>query len=293
MPARAPSDAQIAAMRADGDVPGLLRAYAGTQRRDKRKLILQALDEQCRRGRDQLLDLLGDEELRQTAGAALVELGEDLFPAVAAQLDDNDGPHRRGSLHTVYLYARYRDMPAAQALLGQVAAGERCPDLAEAAAAMAAKVDQLSAVRNQEIDKNLGLIKRSIDREKVDGGSVVARLYSSVHARRMEGMQKITAMRYASVRHVVAVLPDYDEAAVGVLLALGLQEIGAGVVPMIEESLRSGDKRRRGLLISTLLCLQHARVPGAAEALERDGVKVTENMERRAAQHYRRWVKQK
>jgi len=92
---------------------------------------------------------------------------------------------------------------------------------------------------------------------------------------------------------VIAVAPEFGEAAIGVLLALGLTELGGGVVPPIAESLRSGDRRRRSLMLTTLICLRHAQIPGAAEALERDGVAITETMDRRAANVYRRWVRER
>jgi len=78
----------------------------------------------------------------------------------------------------VYLYARYRDLPAAHELLRALAAGEEAPDLAEPAARMAARVEQLGAARNEEIDRQLARITASIDREKIDGGSVIIRMYS-------------------------------------------------------------------------------------------------------------------
>ena len=158
---------------------------------------------------------------------------------------------------------------------------------------MSDTVERLTRARNEKIDENLERIRASVDRERIDRGGVVSRMYSTVHSRRMEARAAIVGLRYAGVRHVIAVAPEFGEAAVGVLLALGLTELGGGVVPPIAESLRSGDRRRRGLLLTTLICLRHARVSGAAEALERDGVTITEAMDRRAATVYKRWVRER
>lgn len=293
MPGRGPNEAEIAAMRDDGDVAGLIEAYGATKRRDRRRAILAALAELGDGGRSTLLDLLGDEHSLRGAGAVLVELGEETFPAVAEQLESDEGTRRRGALHTVYLYARYRDLPAAHELLRAVAAGGGAPDLTEPAAGMSDTVERLTRARNEEIDENLEHIRASVDREKIDRGGVVSRMYSTVHSRRMEARAAIVGLRYAGVRHVIAAAPEFGEAAVGVLLALGLTELGGGVVPLIAESLRSGDRRRRSLLLTALICLRHARVPGAGEALERDGATITEAMDRRAATVYKRWVRER
>jgi hypothetical protein len=293
MPRRGPSEAQIAAMRVESDVAGLVEAYESTKRRDRRRAILAALAKLGDNSRTTLLHLLGDGRWQRGAGAVLVELGEETFLAVAEQLESDEGTRRRGALHTVYLYARYRDLPAAHELLRAVAAGKGAPDLAEPADRMSDTVERLTRARNEKIDENLERIRASVDREKIDRGGVVSRMYSTVHSRRMEARAAIVGLRHAGVRHVIAVAPEFGEAAVGVLLALGLTELGGGVVPPIAESLRSGDRRRRGLLLTTLICLRHARVPGAAEALERDGATITEAMDRRAATLYKRWVRER
>jgi len=100
-------------------------------------------------------------------------------------------------------------------------------------------------------------------------------------------------MRFACVRHVIEVAPQFGEAAVLVLLSLGMQELRGDIVPIIEESLRTDDQRRRSLLLTTLICLQRARIPGAAEALERDGAEITGPMDRRAARIYTSLVKER
>ena len=79
----------------------------------------------------------------------------------------------------------------------------------------------------------------------------------------------------------------------GAFLALALDELRGGVVPLIEESLRSEDRHTRDVLLTTLICLRRASVPGAAEALERDGVEITGAMDRRAARFYTTWVRER
>ena len=293
MPKRLPSGDEIAAMRDAGDVTGLIEAYGSTKRWDKRRMIRGALSSLGEDARTTMLDLLGDERWQRGAGAALVDVTEDAFPAVEEQLGSDDQLRRQGALHAVYLYARYRDLPAAHELLRAVAAGEMASDLAEPAALMADKVEQMGRLRNEEIDRQLARIKASIEREKLDGGNTVSRMFSTVHRARMEARQTVTGMRYAGVRHVIDVAPEFGETAVGVLLALGIEELRGDVVPIIEESLGSGDRRRRGLLLTTLICLSRARVPGAAEALERDGVEITVAMDRRAAGIYTKWVRER
>jgi hypothetical protein len=243
-------------------------------------------------GRDRLLDLLGDEQWQDRAGGALVELGEDVFPVVAALLDSDDELRRRGALQTVYLYARYRDLPAAHELLRAVAASPEHADLADAAARMSAKVDQLAELRNAEIDRSLDRIGMSMDRDKRDRGSVALRMYLKVHHSRMEAVRALVGMRYAALRHVVAAAPQVGDAAVAAILALSINELGGGVVPAVAEGLQA-DRRTRGLMIAALLCLRRARIPGAAEALDEAGIKVTESMDRRAAHLYRQWVREK
>jgi hypothetical protein len=293
MSKRVPTGPEIATMRDEGDVAGLVAAYAGTKRRDKRRASLAALVGLGAVGRDAVVALLGDEERQRDAGAVLVELGEETFSDLAAQLGSDEEVRRRGVLHTVYLYARYRDLPAAHEVLRAVATDGRYPDLAEPAARMADSVETLTRLRNEEIDRLLAKIKASIQREQADRGSTVMRMYASVHSGRIEARARIAAMRYAGVRHMIAVAPEYGEAIVGPLLALGLEEIRGGLVPIIEESLGTRVKRTRSLLLTTLICLRRARVPGAAEALERRGVTVTEAMDRRAALIYKRWVRER
>jgi hypothetical protein len=292
MSKRGPSEAEIATMRDDGDVAALVDAYAATKRRDTRRSVLVALARVGDEGRDALLDLLGDEERQRNAGAVMVELGEEAFPRVAQQLASDDEVRRRGALHAVYLYARYRDLPGARELLRTVSGDAERPDLAEPAGRMAERVELLRQTRNAEIDRHLAKIKTSVERDRADSGSAVMRMYAKVHSGRLESRAAISAMRYAGVRHVIDVAPEYGEAAVGVLLACALEELGGGVVPMIEESLRTPDRRKRGLLLTTLICLRRARVHGAAEALERDGVEITERMDRRAADVYGRWIRE-
>ena len=236
---------------------------------------------------------LGDEDLQRKAGAVLVELGEATFTDVAGQLDADDDVRRRGALYTVYLYARYRDLPAAHELLRAVASDASRPDIAGPAATMSEQVDELTRTRNEEIDRQLSRISASLTRMQLDRGSTIMRMYSTVHSGRTEARAKISAMRYAGVRHVISVAPEYGEAIVGPLLALGLEELGGGVVPLIEEALPSADKRTRNLLVVTLICLRRARVKGAAEALDRSGVTETEAMDRRAANIYAKWVRER
>lgn len=293
MSKRVPTGPEIATMRDEGDVAGLVAAYAGTKRRDRRRAILAALDALGAGGRDSILALLGDEERQRDAGAVLVELGEESFSDLAGQLGSDDDVRRRGALHAVYLYARYRDLPAAHELLRAVATDGSYPDLAEPAARMADSVETLTRLRNEEIDRLLAKIKASIQRDQVDRGSTVMRMYASIHSGRIEARAKIAALRYAGVRHMIAVAPEYGEAIVGPILALGLEEIRGGVVPIIEESLGTPVKRTRSLLLTTLICLRRARVPGAAEALERSGVAITESMDRRASLVYKRWVRER
>jgi len=289
MTKRGPSAQEVVAYREAGDVAALVVALGDTRRRDIRAAVVQALV-RVEAG-PTLLDMLADEQLQRSAGAALVELGEESFPAIAAQLESDDERRRKGALHTVYLYARYRDMPAAQELLQAVAAGSGAPDLAEPASLMAAKVETIKPARNEEIDRHLERIRASIERDQIDGGSTVMRMYSTVHSGRMESLKCIMGLRYAAARHVIAVSPDVGEPAVGALLGLGIEELRGGVVPLIAEGLHTGDHRRRNYMLLTLICLRRARVPGAAEALERDGVTVTESMDRRAAHIYKKWVR--
>jgi len=286
-------DGEIKTLRENGDVASLLSAYAGTKRRDRRRAIIQALSEMGEAAEHALLDMLGDQQLQREAAAVLVELGEGNFPVVATQLRDHDEARRRGALLAVYYYARYRDLPAAHELLAAVAAGDGTADLAEPAAAMSQRVERLTAARNEEIDRQLGRIKASLERDNMDRGNIAFRMYSPIHSGRMEALKALVALRYAGARHVIAVAPEAGEASMGVLLGLGLDELGGGVVPLIAEELRTGDRRTRGFMLTTLLCLRRARVPGAAEALEQDGVKITESMDRRAAMFYRQWVRER
>jgi hypothetical protein len=290
---RGSTGTEIAAMRDRGDVAGLVAACVGTKRRDRRRAILAALAALGTDGRNAVLALLGDEDRQRDAGAVLVELGEDTFPDVAEQLGSDDEVRRRGALHAVYLYARYRDLPAAHELLRTVATDGSHPDLTKPAARMADSVQTLTRIRNEEIDRLLAKIKASIERDQADRGSTVLRMYASIHSGRIEARAKIASMRYAGVRHMIAVAPEYGEAVVGPLLALGLEEIGGGVVPILDEALGTDVRRTRSVLLTTLICLRRACVPGAAEALERHGVTVTEQMDRRAAFVYKRWVRER
>ncbi len=288
-----PSQSDITSLHDAGDVAGLTQLYAAATRRDVRRPILAALADLGQNGRESLLTCLGDESLQRKAGAVLVELGEATFTDVAGQLDADDDVRRRGALYTVYLYARYRDLPAAHELLRVVASDASRPDLAGPAAAMSEQVEQLTRTRNEEIDRQLSRISASLTRMQLDRGSTIMRMYSTVHSGRTEARAKISAMRYAGVRHVISVASEYGEAVVGPLLALGLEELGGGVIPPIEEALPSADKGTRSLLVVTLICLRRARVKGAAEALERSGVTETEEMDRRAANIYAKWVRER
>jgi hypothetical protein len=288
-----PRPETVQALRDAGDVTGLLRAYGATRRRDLRAAICAAVASLGDDGRARLLDLLGEESWQSSAGGMLVELDEDVFAEVRSQLDSPEETRRRGALHAVYLYARYRDLPAAHELLGRVAAGDAHAGLGEPAGRMREKVARLAAVRNAEIDRQLERITASLDREQRDGESTVSRMFSAVHRGRMEARITITAMRFAAVRHLIAVVPDYGEAAVGTLLALGIDELHGGVVPMIAGSLRDGDVRRRTFLLMTLVCMRRANVPGARQALEADGAAISEGLERQAAAIYRRWVRER
>ena len=181
MPKRLPSEAEIAAMGDAGDVLGLIAVSESTKRRDKRRFVRAALAN-ARRGRPgHPPGLLGDEQWQRSAGALLVELGEETLPVIAAQLGSDDELRRRGALHAVYLYARYRDLPAAHELLRAVAAGKAAPGLAEPATRMAEKVARLGRIRNEEIDRQLARIKASTRAGRTEGSSVVSRMYSSVH----------------------------------------------------------------------------------------------------------------
>jgi hypothetical protein len=293
MSKRVPSQSEITTLRDAGDVAGLMELYAAAKRRDLRRPVLGALVALGDEGRATLLGLLGDEDLQRKAGAVLVELGEDSFSEVAAQLDSDDAVRRRGALYTVYLYARYRDLPAAHDLLRTVAADTSRADLAGPATEMSAQVERLTSTRNDEIDRQLARISASLTRMQQDRGSTIMRMYSTVHSGRTEARAKISAMRYAGVRHVISKTSEYGEAVVGPLLALALEELGGGIVPLIEEALPTADKRTRGMLIATLICLRRARIPGAADALERSGVPVTEAMDRRAASIYAKWVRER
>jgi hypothetical protein len=292
MQKRSPSQDAIVAMKDACDVTGLIEAYGSTKRWNTRQAIRQAVSSLGQAAEVTMLDLLGDERWQRRAGAMLVDVTEDAFPAVVGQLGADDQLRREGALHTVYLYARYRDLPAARELLRAAAAGEEAPDLAGPAAQMAARVEQLRASRNEEIDGQLARIQASIDREKVDGGSIIIRMYSRVHRERMEARLTLVGMRFAGVRHIIEVAPQFGEAAVVALLSLGIQELRGDIVPIIEESLGCDDQRRRSLLLTTLICLQRARIPGAADALERDGVEITGPMDRKAARIYTKLVKE-
>ena len=240
-----------------------------------------------------MLDLLGDERWQRSAGAVLVDVTEDAFPAVEEQLGSDDELRRRARC-TLSISTRGTAIcPPPTSCCARWRPAKMASDLAEPAALMADKVEQMGRLRNEEIDRQLARIKASIEREKLDGGNTVSRMFSTVHRARMEARQTVTGMRYAGVRHVIDVAPEFGETAVGVLLALGLEELRGDVVPIIEESLRSGDRRRRDLLLTTLICLSRARVPGAAEALERDGVEITVAMDRRAARIYTKWVRER
>lgn len=290
---RVPSQGEIERLREAGDTAGLLQLYADATRRSGRRPVLAALAAQGDEAQASLLGMLGDEHLQRKAGAVLVELGEGCFAEVAAQLDADDALRRRGALHAVYLYARYRDLPAAHELLRDVAADPSRGDLAGPAARMSEHVEQLTRTRNDEIDQQLSRIRASLTRMQLDRGSTIMRMYSSVHSGRTEARAKISAMRYAGVRHVISVAPEYGEAIVGPLLALALEELGGGIVPLLEEALSTADKRTRSLLVVTLICLRRARIPGADDALERNGVTVSEAMDRRAATIYAKWVRER
>ncbi len=272
--------------------PGCSSSTASTKRRDTQARLRAAVASLGDSGRDTLLDLLGDDGLQRSAGAMLVELGEDLFERVEAQLAADDEVRRRGALHAVYLYWRYRELPAAHALLVRTEEGGFGPDLAPAAAAMREKVAEVLALRHAEIDRQLDRIKASLQREMADGGSTVSKIFSTVHHARMEARLTITGMRWAAVRHLIAVSPECGEAAIGSLLSLAMQELHGDIVPIIEESLDRGDRRLRNRMLTTLVCLRRAEVDGAEEALVRDGAEITDKLDRTAARIYTRWVRE-
>jgi hypothetical protein len=282
----------VGALRDAGDVPGMLELYRSTKRRDVQARLRAAVASLGDTGRDALLGLLGDDDLQRSAGGMLVELGEDHFGLVEALLSADDNVCRRGAWHTVYLYARYRELPAAHALLVRAEAGEFGEDLAPAAAAMREKVAEVLDLRHAEIDRQLDRIKASLQREMADGGSTVSKIFSTVHHARMEARLTITGMRWAAVRHLIAVSPDYGEAAIGSLLSLAMQELHGGIVPIIEEYLDETDRRLRRRMLTTLVCMRRAKVEGAAEALERDGAEITDKLDRTAARIYTRWVRE-
>ena len=288
-----PSTDPVGRSRDAGDVPGLLDAYRSTKRRDTKARIRAAVASLGDPGRARLLELLADDHYRQSAGGMLVELGEDGFGDVVEMLDAPDGARRRGALHTVYLYARYRDLPAALLTLERAANGDCGAELATPAARMREKVAEVVALRNAEIDKQLDRIKASLAREVADGGSTVSKIFSTVHHARMEARLTITSLRWAAVRHLIAVSPEYGEAAVGSLLSLGMEELRGGIVPIIEGYLHDGDRRRRNRMLTVLICLRRANVEGAAEALERDGAAIMDRLDRSAALIYTRWVRER
>ena len=290
---RSPRTDPVGPLRDAGDVPGLLDAYRSTKRRDTRARLRAAVASLGDDGQARLLRLLGDEHYQRSAGGMLVELGEERFPDVVALLASPDRVVREGALHTVYLYARYRDLPAASTTLERAADGEYGAELAAPARLMGDKVVELAAIRDAEIDKQLERIKASLEREVADGGSTVSKILSTVHHARMEARLTITALRWAAVRHLIAVSPDYGEAAVGSLLSLGMEELHGGLVPIIEEYLHDGDRRRRTRMLTVLVCLRRANVEGAAEALERDEAIIDDRLDRRAALIYTRWVRER
>ena len=293
MQRRSPRTDPVGALRDAGDVPGLLDAYRSTRRRDTKARLRAAVASLGETGRARLLDLLADEQYQQSAGGMLVELGEDHFDDVIGLLVATNDARRRGALNAVYLYARYRDLPAAHSTLEHAAGGEYGPDLAQPAKRMGERVEELAAIRDAEIDKQLERIKASLSRELADGGSTVSKIFSTVHHARMEARLTITGMRWAAVRHLIAVCPQYGEAAIGSLLSLGMEELHGGIVPIIESYLDDGDTKRRTRLLTTLVCLRRANVDGAAEALERTGAPVSDKLDRSAARIYTRWVRER
>ncbi len=293
MQRRSPRTDPVGRLRDAGDVPGLLDAYRSTRRRDTKARIRAAVAALGDPGRARLLELLADDRYRQSAGGMLVELGEDGFDDVVEMLVSSDDVRRHGALHAVYLYARYRDLPAALLTLERAADGETGADLTAPATRMHEKVAEVAALRNAEIDKQLDRIKASLAREMADGGSTVSKIFSTVHHARMEARLTITSLRWSAVRHLIAVSPEYGEAAIGSLLSLGMEELRGGIVPIVETYLHDGDRRRRNRMLTLLLCLRRAKVEGAAEALERDGFTVPDTWDRSAAQLYTRWVRER
>jgi len=286
-----PTPDDVKRLHNDKDVVGMVQLYASTKRRDTRDTIIKGLDHLGEPARETLLDVLGGEELQRTAGAVLVEMGTASFADVAAMLDDEDATRRAGALYTVYYYARYRDLPEAFDLLRQTSARDEPADLVTAAAGMLERVERLKREREELIDELLTKSAMLLQEEYAQPDNVLVKMYSAKRRERIDTMARLVNMRYTALQPVIDRAGEFGDTAVAALLGLALNQIGPAVLPPIAAALPDADKRKRSVLMRTLLCLRHAGVPGSADVIEESGVNVTQGLDRAAARVYKMWVK--
>ncbi|MBM3146515.1 MAG: hypothetical protein FJ000_01320 [Actinobacteria bacterium] len=286
-----PNAAEVQALQEQGDVQGMLRIYGGTKRRDTRGATITALRAMGEPARQTLLETLADEELQRTAAATLVEISAASFDDVTALLESGDPVRRAGALYTAYYYARYRDMPAALALLQTTAAGAEHDDVAAAARAMVEKVEQVDEERTRHIDELLAKISLLLQEESLQPKTTAAKMFSAKRRDRVDAMNSLVAMRYPALHRVLERAGEFGDTAVAALVGLALNEIGSEVIPPIQEALPTADKPAKGVLMKALLCLRQARVDGAAEAVDASGIRITESLDRGAAKVYFTWIK--
>lgn len=286
-----PNVEEVKALREQGDVVGLVRLYGSTKRRDTRQATIAALQSLGEPARQTVLAALDDEELQRTAAATLVEIGTESLADATALLSDEDDGRRAGALYAVYYYARYRDDPAAFDILRRTAARAGSTDVTEAAAGMLQRAETLKAERDRHIDALLEKIALHLQEEAAQPQTTIVRMYSTRRRDRVNAMNELLSMRYACLPRVLERAGEFGDTAVAALLGLALNEIRGGVVPPISGALRTGDKRAKSVFMRTLLCLRHAGVPGADEAIDESGIRVTEGLDRQAAKVYKEWVK--
>lgn len=286
-----PGPKEVKELHNSNDVVGMVKMYGATKRRDTSETIIKGLNHLGEPARLTVLDILGGEELQRTAGAVLTEMGTESFDDVKAMLDDEDAVRRAGALYTVYYYARYRDLPEALALLKETAAREEPADLAQAAAGMVERVELLRKERDTQIEELLTKTALLVQEESTQPDNVLMKMYSSKRRQRVDTMMQIVNLRYTAVRPIIDRAGEYGDTAVAALLGLALNQIGPGAIAPIVQALPDADKRKRSVLMRALLCMQHAGIPGAREAVEDSGINVTTGLDRAAARVYKMWVK--
>jgi hypothetical protein len=281
----------IEELRLAGDVAGLLDRFETTKKPRDRQIVVKALKSLEDKVQAAAFEMLGDEASQRTAAAALVELGEGDVEQVQALLGADDPVLRRGALQTLYFYARYRGVPTAYESLRKES--ESSSELAGSALSMLERAEAAAKARNKEIDRQLAEIARAQEHEDKYARSMVLRIYASKRGDQFTALQKIVNMRFAGLRRLIEVAPEVGDPAVVALLALALHQIDGDVVPPVAEALRHGDKRTKTIMLRTLLCLRRAGIAGAAQALEESGVRPTETADRRAAEVYKKWVRER